>query len=330
MNQRIRVGVLRGGPSSEYEISLQTGGNVLKSLREKLSDRYQAHDILIDTEGNWHIDGMPTVPADLTVRLDVAFNALHGSYGEDGTVQHIFETHGLPFTGSGSLASAVGMNKSLSRKVFQDQGLKVALGKEISSEDIQNNIQVVAHELFRSFPIPAVVKPVSAGSSVGVSIVRTQTELVKALVDAAQHGSNVLIEEYIDGTEVTVGVIEGFRNQSVYVLPVVEIVPQTTFFDYEAKYKGKSEEIVPARLTHKIKQELSQLAEKAHKALGLRHYSRSDFIIHPRRGIYILETNTLPGLTNESLVPKALRAVGSDTHELVDHLIQRALADISR
>ncbi len=330
MNHLIRVGVLRGGPSSEYEISLQTGGNVLKSLRDKFSDRYQTHDILIDRQGNWHIDGMPTVPGDLSARIDVAFNALHGSYGEDGTVQHIFETHGLPFTGSGSLASAVGMNKSLSRKAFQDQGLKVALGKEIASEDIRNNLERVAHELFRSFPIPAVVKPVSAGSSVGVSIVRTQRELIQALEEAARHGSNVLIEEYIDGTEVTVGVIEGFRDQLMYILPVVEIVPQTAFFDYEAKYKGKSEEIVPARLAHKIKVELAHLAEKAHKALGLRHYSRSDFIIHPRRGIYILETNTLPGLTSESLVPKALRAVGSDTHELVHHLIQRALEGTTR
>lgn len=325
MSHLIKVGVLRGGPSSEYDVSLQTGGNVLKSLRERLSDKYRAYDILIDKQGNWHIDGMPVRPEDLTHRIDVAFNALHGAYGEDGTVQHIFETHGLPFTGSKSLASAVGMNKSLSRKAFQDHGLKVALGKEIASEHIQRNVHEVAHELFRSFPIPAVVKPVSAGSSVGVSIVRTQDELARALTEATRHGSTVLIEEYIDGTEVTVGVIEGFRDQSIYVLPVVEIVPQTTFFDYEAKYKGKSEEIVPARLSHTIKQELSRLAEKAHKALGLRHYSRSDFIIHPRRGIYILETNTLPGLTNESLVPKALRSVGSDTHELIDHLIRRAL-----
>ena len=127
-------------------------------------------------------------------------------------------------------------------------------------------------------------------------------------------------------TLIKVGVIEGFRGQEQYVLPVVEIKPATTFFDYEAKYQGKSEEIVPAKsISHKVKEDLSKLAQAAHKALHLRHYSRSDFIVSPRRGIYILETNTLPGLTNESLVPKALRSVGSDTHELVDHLIQLAL-----
>ncbi len=322
MSQLTRVGVLRGGPSSEYEISLQTGGNVLKCLRDKFSDKYHARDILIDKKGNWHIDGMPITPKQLAMRLDVAFNALHGAYGEDGTVQHIFEVHGLPMTGSKSLPSAVGMNKVLSRKVFENHGIKTPLGKEILSNDIRDDITGVARELFRSFPIPAVVKPVSEGSSVGVSIVRTQSELIEALQEAVKYGSSVLIEEFISGTEVTVGVIEGFRNQEIYSLPAVEIRPYNKFFDFKAKYEGMSEEIVPARLPHKIKDELASLAKRAHQALGLSQYSRSDFIIHPKRGIYILETNTLPGLTNESLIPKALRSVGSDTHELVDHLIQ--------
>ena len=322
MKHLTRVGVLRGGPSSEYEISLETGGNVLKVLREKFGDKYQTHDILIDKEGNWHIDGMKTVPGSLSSQIDVAFNALHGSYGEDGKVQKVLETHGIPFTGSDSLSSAVGMNKVLSRNIFANHDLKVPIGKEISSKDIKENVAEIARELFRSFPMPAVVKPVSGGSSIGVSIAHTQKELLASLKKAAEHGSSVLVEEFIKGTEVSVGVIEGFRDQELYVLPVVEIVPKTKFFDFEAKYMGKSEEIVPARLSFKIKEEFSDLAKKAHRALGLRHYSRSDFIIHPKRGIYILETNTLPGLTNESLIPKALRSVGSDTFELVDHLIQ--------
>jgi len=322
MKHLTRVGVLRGGPSSEYEISLQTGGNVLKVLREKFGEKYQTHDILIDKEGNWHIDGMETVPENLSSKIDVAFNALHGSYGEDGKVQKVLEIHGIPYTGSDSLSSAVGMNKVLSRNIFINHDLKVPIGKEISSKEIKENATEVARELFRSFPMPAVIKPVSAGSSVGVSLAHTQKELVEGLKKAAEHGKSVLIEELIKGTEVTVGVIEGFRDQELYVLPVVEIVPKTKFFDFEAKYMGKSEEIVPARLAFKVKEELSGLAKKAHRALGLRHYSRSDFIIHPKRGIYILETNTLPGLTDESLIPKALRSVGSDTFELVDHLIQ--------
>ncbi len=322
MSHTIRVGVLRGGPSNEYDISLQTGGAVLSALRGPLAERYRAHDIFIDKAGNWHMDGMPVDRNDLASRIDVIFNALHGAYGEDGKVQHIFEVHGIPFSGSGSLASAVGMNKTLTKNAFKHHGLKTPHGKSIPVSSISENVEVVARELFQTFPIPAVVKPVSAGSSVGVSIVRTIAELVPALQEAAKHGDAVLIEEYIPGIEATVGVIEGFRGQELYALPAIEIRPKAKFFDYKAKYAGESEEIVPATFSTKIKEELADLARKAHRALGLRHYSRSDFIIHPRRGIYILETNSLPGLTEGSLVPKALRAVGSDTPELVEHLVR--------
>jgi D-alanine-D-alanine ligase len=326
MSTLIKVGVMRGGPSNEYEISLATGGNVLKALREKLAEKYKAHDVLIDKKGLWHLDGLPIKPEDLRSRVDVVFNALHGAYGEDGTVQRFFELHSIPFTGSGSLGSAVGMNKVLSRKAFKQNGLKVAVGQEIRAKEIEEDPEAVARRLFVSFPMPAIVKPTSAGSSVGVSLVKTQKELIAGLKEAIKHGDSVLIEEFIKGLETSVGIIEGFRGQEQYVLPVVEIKPATTFFDYEAKYQGKSEEIVPARsISQHVKEELSKLAQSAHKALHLRHYSRSDFIVSPRRGIYILETNTLPGLTNESLVPKALRSVGSDTYELVDHLIQLAL-----
>jgi D-alanine-D-alanine ligase len=173
--------------------------------------------------------------------------------------------------------------------------------------------------------MPVVVKPASSGSSVGITLVQDIKDLAAALLDAAKHSNEVIIEEYIKGTEATVGVIEGFRGEELYALPAVEIRSKTDFFDFAAKYEGKSEEIVPAPFSKKIKDELADLARRVHKAVGLRHYSRSDFIIHPKRGIYVLEVNTLPGLTNESLVPKSLRAVGSDTHELIDHLIELAL-----
>lgn len=316
---------MRGGPNSEYEVSLSTGGNVLAALRGPLYDKYRAYDILIDKAGNWHIDGMPADQYDIAHRFDVIFNALHGSYGEDGKVQQILEAHGIKFTGSDSLASAVGMNKGLSKNVFKNNGLKTPVGREIPSIEARR-AEAIADELFRTFPMPAVVKPMSAGSSVGVSIVKTKTELVPALREAAKHGDSVLIEEYIPGIEATVAVIEGFRGQELYVLPVIEIRPKTKFFDYQAKYAGQSDEIVPATFSAKVKEELAELAQKAHRALGLRHYSRSDFIISPRRGIYILESNSLPGLTEQSLVPKALRSVGSDTESLVDHLIALAIA----
>jgi D-alanine-D-alanine ligase len=217
------------------------------------------------------------------------------------------------------------MNKILSKKRFADHGIKSPYWTEVSSERVRGDTEAVAKELFTTFVLPAVIKPASSGSSVGVSIVRTYPELYAALNLAAQHGDSILIEEFIPGIEATCGVVEGFRGHELYALPPIEIRPHAGFFDYQAKYEGKSQEIVPATFSETIKKSLEELAAKVHRALGLKHYSRSDFIIHPRRGIYVLEVNTLPGLTNESLVPKALRAVGSDLHELVDHLIQLSL-----
>jgi len=317
---------LRGGPSNEYEVSLNSGAGVLRALRENYADRYIPLDVIIDRDGLWHCEGVPTSAVHIIPRLDVAMNALHGAYGEDGTVQAVFETHGLPFTGSGSLASAVGMNKALTKKILRDHGLKTPYSVVISSVAIETDARAVARNLFHTFVLPAVVKPTSSGSSVGVSIVTHYDHLPAALKEAAKHSDSVLVEEFIKGIESTCAVVEVFRGNELYALPPIEIRPLTKFFDYEAKYHGLSEEIVPATFGQKLKTEIEELSRKVHSLLGLRHYSRTDFIIHPRRGIYVLEVNTLPGLTEESLLPKALRAVGSDTHEFIDHIIGLALA----
>lgn len=322
--RRPRIGVLRGGPSTEYDVSLQSGAAVLDALRRRLEHLYEARDILIDKKGTWHLDGVAFPAHEITSRVDVVFNALHGSYGEDGKVQSFLETHRVPFTGSGSLSSAVGMHKILTKNALASHGIKSPYWTEIPSSRIREGGDIVARDLFMSFVFPAVIKPVSSGSSVGVSIVRTLPEVISGLATAAEHGDVILVEEYIPGIEATCGVIEDFRGHELYALPPIEIRPHQGFFDYEAKYKGKSDEIVPATFPDKIKREIEDLSRQIHRALGLRHYSRSDFIIHPRRGIYALEVNTLPGLTDESLIPKALRAVGSDLHELVDHLIKVA------
>ncbi|MEK7609512.1 MAG: D-alanine--D-alanine ligase [Patescibacteria group bacterium] len=325
MTSQIRVGVLRGGPSNEYEVSLNSGATVLSVIRKHFDHKYQPRDVFIDRQGIWHIDGLQVLPKDLGTKIDVAFNALHGAYGEDGKVQALLEAHGIPFTGSGSLGSALGMNKILAKKIFADHGIKSPFSKEILSDVFNKNDEATARELFNTFILPAVVKPSSSGSSVGVSVVKSFGELMPALNLAAKHGEVIMIEEFIPGIEATCGVVEDFRGSKLYALPPVEIRPQGGFFDYEAKYHSKSEEIVPATFSESIKKSLEELAGKIHRALGLRHYSRSDFIIHPRRGVYVLEVNTLPGLTIESLLPKSLRAVGSDVHELVGHLIDLAL-----
>jgi D-alanine-D-alanine ligase len=324
---KVRVGVLRGGPSREYQVSLDTGASVLKNLPE---DIYHPHDILIDKSGVWHIGGLPVDPHKALSRVDVIFNALHGEYGEDGKVQQILDTHGIPYTGSQSLPSAIGMNKSLSKKIFRDHGLKTPHHILIEKSDLadRGSIDKVVFRIFRSFPVPAVVKPVASGSSVGVSIVRKFEDIESALNHAFEVGNDsVMVEEYIPGTEATVGVVDDFRGASVYALPPIEIRPhgRDSFFDYDAKYGGKSDEIVPGNFSHDIKHELMHLAIMAHQALGARHYSRSDFMVSPRRGIYILETNTLPGLTDASLLPKALHAVGAPLGHFLDHVIRLAM-----
>ncbi len=322
MQHRTRVGVLRGGPSNEYQISLNSGAAVLDALRKHHAERYAANDIFIDRKGNWHVDGLPMKPESVINQVDIVFNALHGTYGEDGKVQSLLEYHGKPFTGSGSLSSAVGMNKILSKGVFKTHGLKTPMFIEYSADRIRKEADLITRELFNEFHMPAIVKPARSGSSVGVTMVKYYDELPSALLEAAKHDDIVMVEEFIPGIEATCAVVEGFRDQELYALPPIEIRSANSFFDYEAKYAGKSLEIVPATFADKIKFAIEDMAKKIHRALGLRHYSRSDFIIHPRRGIYVLEVNTLPGLTEESLLPKALRAVGSDTHEFIGHVLE--------
>ncbi len=322
MSHVIRVGILRGGPSAEHDVSLNTGSVVMRAINQHLSDKYRPFDIVIDRNGKWMLDNCEISPASLHSAVDVVFNALHGTYGEDGKVQSLLEWHNIPFTGSGSAGSAVGMNKAMTKKMFDSHGIKNPYSVMIESGLIQNEPDSVLGQLFNSFVMPAVVKPNSSGSSVGVSIVRKFDDFYPALYNASQYSGEVIVEEYIKGVEATCGVIDNFRGERYYALPPVEIRPSADFFDYNAKYVSGTEEIVPSTFPNPIKKEIERIAKQIHENLGLRHYSRSDFIIHPKRGIFALEVNTLPGLTSESLIPKALRAVGSDLHHFVDHVLE--------
>ncbi len=315
-----KVGVLRGGPSSEYEVSLKTGQSVINNL----IDRHEVYDFLISKEGIWHYLGVPITPQKAFQKVDIIFNALHGAYGEDGTVQKLLDDFNIPYTGSKALSSAVGMNKVLSKKVYKNNNLKTPLHRTISKD--KNKSEIIL-DLFKSFPMPAVVKPVSGGSSVGTAIVGTLAELELAISEALKYSTEALIEEFIVGKEATCGVVDNFREEDIYALLPIEIrkPDDSVFFDYKAKYGGKSLEICPGNFTAEEKKVIQDMAREAHKSLGLRHYSRSDFIIHPRRGIYILETNTLPGLTSESLLPKSLQAIGCNLPDFLDHLINLAL-----
>ncbi len=319
---KLRVAVLRGGPSNEYDVSLNTGATVLANLPE---DIYEAQDIFISKDNIWHKDGIARDIENIISNTDIVFNALHGQYGEDGKLAHVLERHKIPFTGSGSFASALSMNKILTKNFLKKNNIKTPQWKTIENKD--DISPILLKELFRSFTLPFIVKSASSGSSVGVYMVKDFNSFEKAIQDAFTHSDSVMIEEYINGREATVGVIDNYRNQEIYALPPIEIRPlKSSFFDYDSKYTdGMTNEIVPSTFSTEVKLELENLAKEIHKILGLRHYSRIDFIVTPKRGIFALEANTLPGLTQTSLIPKALHAVGGSLREFLHHIIQLAL-----
>ncbi len=318
----IKVGVLRGGPSSEHEISLLSGANILERLQR---EPYQPVDIFIDREGVWHVRGKPMTPERALSGVDVAWNSVHGQYGEDGTLQRILDRAGVPYTGAGAYASGVSLNKRLTKEILERHGVRMPRHKVLK---VSPDLEREAMEAFRSFSPPVIVKPASAGSSVGMTLAKTFAEFWDGVKDAFNHSKEVLVEEYVKGKEATAGVVDGLRGEKHYALLPVEIVPpeDAAFFDREVKYNGKTLERVPGNFTKEETAELQRLARVAHEALGLRHYSRSDFIVSPK-GPYFLESNSAAGvgMTKESLLPKALAAAGVSVDEFLDHVIQMAL-----
>lgn len=318
--KRIRVVVLRGGPSREADISFKTGKNVLDNLPEK----YIPTDVFISKDGGWHVDGVPVSPQKLFENVDVVFNALHGEYGEDGKVQQLMNQFGVKYTGSKALASALGMNKAMAKDFFKKAGLKTPVYVLVKRGD---NLAEKAKEIFRTFPIPAIVKPNGSGSSLGVTIVKTINDILPAIEEALRHSEYAIVEEFIEGKEATCGVVENFREKTIYPLLPIEIVKprEIGVWGFTEKYSGCAEEKCPGNFSEKEKEMIQNMAIEAHRVLGLRHYSRSDFIVSPRRGVYILEINSLPGLTKESLLPKELEAVGCSFSYFLDHIITLAL-----
>jgi D-alanine-D-alanine ligase len=314
------VGVLRGGPSREHDVSLKTGHAILTHLPE---DRYTVRDLYIDRAGTWHERGRPTSPSRVLPQLDVAVIGLHGEYGEDGEVQKLLERHGVPYTGSDSFASYVAMHKVLTKERAKDLGI---LTPRYRFVEHGQDIAGAAHDIVRSFHQPVVIKPVRWGSSVGISIVGGYQPVHDAIESLLREDAGgVLVEELIRGREATAGVVEGLRGETLYALPPIEIIPpEEDFFSYDAKYSGRSREIVPGRFPKAVSEELMRLARVMHEGLGLSHYSRSDFMISPK-GIYFIETNTLPGMTSESLLPKSLAAVGVQFPDFLSHLVELAL-----
>lgn len=330
----IRVGVIRGGVSPEYEFSLKTGANVLSHLRsDKLNEKYKSVDILIDKEGVWHKNGLPINFEHIADNVDVIWNALHGAYGEDGKVQQVLEHWKIPYTGSGIFPSALTHHKGLAKEQFSKLGIKTPkhILLPVYQEDIDGPFREYserkAKEIFQMMPPPWIVKPFSGGSSVGIHVCKDSLTLLYALKDVAQTGASTMVEELISGKEASVGVIQNYRNQKLYTLPPTEIFlsKDQTHFDNLMKVEGSAKFISPGRFKKEEKSELMNLASLIHDKLGLGHYSRSDFIIQPKKGIYVLEVDTLPGLSDTSIIPHQLESVGSNMGEFIDHVLELAL-----
>jgi D-alanine-D-alanine ligase len=298
-----KIGVLMGGLSSERKVSLASGNAILEALKDKGYDAV-AVDVGRDVGDQLRKSG-----------VEVAFNGLHGKFGEDGAIQGLLEILGIPFTGSGILASAMGMNKIISKTVFKAYGLHVGPFMVVSVGDKE---PLTTAQMELGFPL--VVKPSSEGSSVGVSVVNTGDELAPAVKLAFSYDREVLIEKYIRGMEVQVGVL-GER-----ALGAIEIVPKDVFYSYKAKYEqGMSEHFFPARVPEAVYKRTLDAGLAAHRALGCRGYSRVDFIIDAAGDPYILEVNTLPGMTATSLLPDIARGVGMSFPDLVEEILRLAL-----
>lgn len=317
----MRVAVLRGGPSEEYEVSLMTGASVLRSLDPT---RYEIVDVVIAKNGDWLLRGLKRDPRDIFHMVDVVFVALHGAYGEDGTVQRLMDSTGVKYTGSRSFPSAIALNKPMTKDRLAEHGVKMARHMVVG-RDVRDNLAGAVMAIVELFGPRYIIKPLSSGSSVGTMFAESAIMLEQALRTALDVYDQVLVEEFIEGKEATCGVVEKFRDKHHYALPPIEIRRNTPVWGYEAKYDGSVEELCPGNFSFAEKEEIERIALLAHETLGLSHYSRSDFIVADD-GIYFLEVNTLPGLTETSLLPKALEAVGCAYADFIEHLIKLAHA----
>ncbi len=305
---KLRLALIAGGKSAEREVSLKSGEQVYQALDKNKYDirRYDPRDDL---------ERLVRDAPD----LDVALVIMHGRGGEDGTLQGMLDLLGIPYQGSGVLGSALGMNKELSKILYEQAGLKVSRALFFTKDEAPD-----PRDLQARLGLPVVIKPVNEGSSIGITKARTLQELEQGLEAAFSYDHRILVEEFLEGMEVTGGIL---GNSTLMALPLVEIVPsdQYDFFDYDAKYKpGASKEICPARVDEAITKKAQEIALTAHRALQCRGYSRTDMIIRDGE-VYVLETNTIPGMTATSLFPQAAQAMGMKFPQLLDRLIELAL-----
>ncbi len=291
--QKIKIGVLRGGPSEEYDVSMKTGAHVLSILRS-MPEKFEPVDILISKEGDWHIGGLRKTPHKAVLNLDIVVNALHGKYGEDGQVQKFLEDLKIPHTGSDARSSAKAFNKERAKEKYFFNGLLTPKHELITEENFNDDTLI---SIIRNYLQPVVVKPASSGSSVGLHLTRSLAELKLAIKEALTHSPKVLVEEHIKGKEATCVVLEDARGEKYYAF-----MPTGGLSTAENKI-------------------VEEIAKTAHEILGLRHYSSSDFIVTPKSKVYILETDSQPAFYPESKLTESIKSTGWKDSDFLGHII---------
>ena len=318
-----------GGQSTEHEISLKSGAGVVRALQE---EGHSVTPITIGLDGTWTIGENEPVSAFSGVAVlgeltpDCVFIALHGTYGEDGRVQGMLDVLGVPYTGSGCASSALAMDKVRCKAVVQSQGIRVAGHLALDRATWHADKTTVLDAITRDIGLPCVVKAARGGSSVGVSIVKEVAQLNSALNEVFEVDAYIMVEQFIQGTEVTCGVLDAETNGMIRPLPVTEIAPKDAeFFDYKAKYTpGATDEITPARISPEHTQMVQEAAVYVHDMVGCKGWSRSDFMVDDQGPVWI-EVNTVPGLTETSLYPQACQAVGITYNAMCSLFVEAAI-----
>lgn len=319
------IAIIMGGYSSEYQISLKSGNVVYQFLDKSKYNGYRIHIFkekwvyVTDENLEFPVDRNDfSVTVDGTkITFDAVFNAIHGTPGEDGLMQAYFELLNIPQSSCDYYQAALTFNKRDLLSVLKPYGIKTATSYYLNQGDVINE-----EEIINKVGLPCFVKPNKSGSSFGISKVKTKDELDYAIVNAYKEDNEIIIESFLDGTEVSVGVIN--YQGKITVLPITEIVSENDFFDYEAKYLGKSQEITPARISDEMTAKVSAVAKRVYEVLKMTGFSRSEYIIVNGEP-HLLEVNTIPGLTTESLIPQQAKAAGISLTDLFSNAIELAL-----
>lgn len=323
-----RIGVIRGGISPQYHVSLATGGAVIEALKKC---GLTPVDILVTRDGAWHIGGLQVNPEEIALKVDCVWNALHGELGEDGSVQEFLDSYAIPYVGSKKEASELFHNKIRAKEIFKKFDIKTptyeyvpAYNDTVFGGSVEEYAERTARRVWQSFSPPWVLKPLSSGSSLGVFIAKTFEELLIALTRAlTEDEGDWIVEEFIDGKEINLGIIEGFRGTPHYTLIPKIVQKKGALLTHEEIMSGSYEHIPLSRDETHLKKELSQKLSRLFEWAGLRHYVTANFIASPR-GLYILEIDTLPALHTEAPFIRGLADSGAQMPEFVRHIVDVA------